>query len=148
MSVHQKLNIILASRVVQKFNLEKIDFTKKCSPKLIFLDEFFFWKNSVDFWHRKLTLKVQFWHFLRPRHYVNLQKTAISFEYSWFLSKNPAFKGPSSKKLHDLTDIKPHTKKWRHQNLSSLLIGRDYVYTTPSLKCKRSQTTIHYVLTI
>ena len=24
----------------------------------------FFWKNSVDFWHRKLTLKVQFWHFL------------------------------------------------------------------------------------
>ena len=28
------------------------------------LKRFFFWKNSVDFWHRKLTLKVQFLHFL------------------------------------------------------------------------------------
>ena len=25
---------------------------------------FVFWKKSVDFWHRKLTFKVQFWHFL------------------------------------------------------------------------------------
>ena len=62
-------------------------------------------KNSVDFWHRKLTLKLQFWHFLRPWHYVNLQNTAIPFEYSWFLSKNLAFYDPSSEKLHDLTDI-------------------------------------------
>ena len=91
--------------MVQKLSLEKNVFNKKCSPKFKFLDEFFFWKNSVDFWHRKLTLKVQFWHFLRPWHYVNLQNTAISFEYSWFLSKNLAFEDPSSKKLHDLTDI-------------------------------------------
>ena len=87
----QKLGLILESKVVQKLSLEKNVFNKKWSPKLIFLDEIFFWKNSVDFWHRKLTLKVQFWHFLRPWHYVNLQNTAISFEYSWFLSKNLAF---------------------------------------------------------
>ena len=87
----QKLGLILESKVVQKLSLEKNVFNKKCSPKLIFLDEIFFWKNSVDFWHRKLTLKVQFWHFLRPWHYVNLQNTAVSFEYSWFLSKNLAF---------------------------------------------------------
>ena len=95
----QKLGLILESKVIQKLSLEKNVFNKKCSPKL----KFFFWKNSVDFWHRKLTLKVQFWHFLRPWHYVNLQNTAISFEYSWFLSKNLAFYDPSSKKLHDLT---------------------------------------------
>ena len=89
----QKLG--LESKVVQKLSL----------PKLIFFDEIFFWKNSVDFWHRKLTLKVQFWHFLRPWRCVNLQNTAISLEYSWFLSKNLAFYDPSSKKLHDVTDI-------------------------------------------
>ena len=77
----QKLGLILESKVVQKLSL----------PKLIFLDEIFFWKNSVDFRHRKLTLKVQFWHFLRPWHYVNLQNTAISFEYCWFLRNNIAF---------------------------------------------------------
>ena len=61
--------------------------------KLIFWNDFFF------MW--KLTLKVWFWHFLRSWRYVNLQNLAISFEYSWFfLSKNP-----SSKKLHNVTDI-------------------------------------------
>ena len=42
MSVHQKLDIILESKVVQKLSLEKNVFTKKWSPKLIFLKEFFF----------------------------------------------------------------------------------------------------------
>ena len=49
MSVRQKLGVILVSKVVQKLSLEKNDFTKKWSPKLIFLDENFFGKNSVDF---------------------------------------------------------------------------------------------------
>ena len=31
---------------------------------MIFLDKCFFWKNSTNFWHPKLTLKVRFWHFL------------------------------------------------------------------------------------
>jgi len=49
MSVHQKLGIILESKVVQKLNLEKNVFTKKWSPKLIFLDGFFLEKNGMIF---------------------------------------------------------------------------------------------------
>ena len=51
MTVCQKLGVILQSKVVQKLSLEKNAFDKKCSPVWIFLDEIFFWKNSVDFWH-------------------------------------------------------------------------------------------------
>ena len=39
--VHQKLGIILENKVVQKLSLEKNVFTKKWSPKLIFLNDFF-----------------------------------------------------------------------------------------------------------
>jgi hypothetical protein len=42
MSVRQKLGVILESKVVQKLSLEKKVFTKKWSPKLIFIDEIFF----------------------------------------------------------------------------------------------------------
>ena len=45
MSVHQKLGIILESKVVQKLSLEKTYFTKKWSPKLIFLNRFFFFEK-------------------------------------------------------------------------------------------------------
>ena len=45
----QKLGLILESKVVQKLSLEKNGFNKKWSPKLIFLDENFFQKNSVGF---------------------------------------------------------------------------------------------------
>ena len=45
MSVHQKLGIILESKVVQKLSLEKNVFNKKWSPKLIFLDEIFFFEK-------------------------------------------------------------------------------------------------------
>ena len=45
-------------------------------------------KDSDDFWHRKLTLKVKFWYFLTAPHYSNFQNLVISFEYSWFLAKN------------------------------------------------------------
>ena len=48
MSVHQKLGIILESKVVQKMSLEK-KITEKWSPKLISLNEIFFKKNLVDF---------------------------------------------------------------------------------------------------
>ena len=40
----QNLGLILESKVVQKLSLEKNGFNKKCSPKLIFLNEFFFEK--------------------------------------------------------------------------------------------------------
>ena len=45
-------------------------------------------KVSDDFLHRKLTLRVKFWHFLTPPHYTNLQNSMISFDYSRFLAKN------------------------------------------------------------
>ena len=47
--VRQKLGMILENKVVQKLELEKKVFHKKWSPKLIFLNEFFFVKSSVDF---------------------------------------------------------------------------------------------------
>ena len=49
MSVHQKLGIILESKVVQKLSLEKNVFTKKLSPKLIVLNNFFFEKIQLIF---------------------------------------------------------------------------------------------------
>jgi hypothetical protein len=61
--VHQKLDMMLENKVVQKLKLEKKICTKKWSSKLIFLNDFFFF-NSVDFVHRKLALKVRFQHFL------------------------------------------------------------------------------------
>ena len=45
----QKLGLILESEVVQKLSLEKNTFNKKCSPKLIFLDEIFFEKIRLIF---------------------------------------------------------------------------------------------------
>ena len=41
-TVRQKLGMILENKVVQKSKLEKNVFYKKWSPKLIFLNEFFF----------------------------------------------------------------------------------------------------------
>ena len=45
MSVHQKLDIILENKVVQKLTIEKNVFSKRWSPKLIFLNEIFFFEN-------------------------------------------------------------------------------------------------------
>ena len=39
MSVHQKLGIILESKVVQKLSLDKKNLNKNWSPKLIFLEQ-------------------------------------------------------------------------------------------------------------
>ena len=38
-------------------------------------------KYFDNFWHKKLTLKVKFWHFLTPPHYTNSQNSIISFGY-------------------------------------------------------------------
>ena len=55
---------------------------------MIFFNEKKNQKDSDDFWHRKLTLKVKFWYFLRAPHYSNFQNLVISFEYSWLLAQN------------------------------------------------------------
>ena len=50
----------------------------------MFLKWFFFWKNLVDFRHRKLTLKVQFWHFLMNHNsWTDLKKRSFEFIDSW-----------------------------------------------------------------
>ena len=49
MPVCQKLGMVLENKVVQKLKLEKKVFYKKWSPKLIFLNEFFFQNFFVDF---------------------------------------------------------------------------------------------------
>ena len=49
MSVHQKLGVILENKVCSsKIESRKNVFTKKLSPKFLFLNEYFFWKNMVD----------------------------------------------------------------------------------------------------
>ena len=60
----QKLGIILENKVVQKVKLENNDFTKKWSPKLIFLNEkkiekiwlIFFPFEYVDSWPKSCFL--------------------------------------------------------------------------------------------
>ena len=48
--VHQKMGMILENKVVQNLELEKNGFYKKWPPKLIFLNDFFFFeKKSFDF---------------------------------------------------------------------------------------------------
>ena len=48
---------------------------KKCDPKLIFFNE----KVSINFWHRELTLKVKFWHFLTPPPFeISTTRSAIT----------------------------------------------------------------------
>ena len=47
--LRQKMGMILESKVVQKLEIEKNVFHKKCSPKLIFLNDFFFLKKFGQF---------------------------------------------------------------------------------------------------
>ena len=56
----QKVSIILENKVIWKLMLSKNVNNKKCAPKLIFFNNE---KSRNDFWHRKLTLKVKFWHY-------------------------------------------------------------------------------------
>jgi hypothetical protein len=54
---------------------------KKCAPKLVFFIEKKIEKDSDDFWHRTLALKVKFWHFLTARYKSKTQNSIISFGY-------------------------------------------------------------------
>ena len=47
MTIRQKLGMILINNVVYKLKLENHVFNEKWSPKLIFINDFFF--NSDDF---------------------------------------------------------------------------------------------------
>ena len=56
-------------------------------------------KNPVYFWHRKLTLKVRFWHFLTTCHSVNSQNKIFSFEDIGFWPKTFLILYPSLENL-------------------------------------------------
>ena len=79
MSVYQKLGIISESKVVKKWVYKKMFLPKK-SLLNWYSKMNFFWKNSVEFWHWKLTLKVWFWHFL-TNHNSSTDSHFFSFEY-------------------------------------------------------------------
>ena len=46
---------------------------------MVFFNEKKVEKDSDDFLHRKLTLKVKFWHFLTARHQSKIQNSKIYF---------------------------------------------------------------------
>ena len=78
----QKLDIILVSKVIWKMMLSKNFNNKRCAPKLIFFNEKKFEKDSNNFWHRKLTLKVKFWHLLtKPQSYIKHWRMSLIEEY-------------------------------------------------------------------
>jgi hypothetical protein len=52
---------------IKKMLSENVN-NKKCAPKLVFFNENKIEKDTDDFSHRKLILKVKFWHFLTARH--------------------------------------------------------------------------------
>ena len=56
------------------------------SIKNVLQNRYFSMKKKIqedpdDFLHRKMTLKVKFWHFLTPPYYTNSQSSIISFGY-------------------------------------------------------------------
>ena len=58
--VRQKLGMILGNKVVQKLKLEKNVFNKKWSPKLIFLNDFFFFEKILSILDIESTLSALF----------------------------------------------------------------------------------------
>ena len=96
---------------------------------MIFFNEKKNQKDSDDFWHRKLTLKVKFWYFLTAPHYSNFQNLVISFEYSWFLAKNLSNFVSLPWKLHNREchnvyfPMVYHTFIWNHVSWHSRVLN-------------------------
>ena len=59
-------------------------------------------KDFNDFWHRKLTLKVKFWHFLTPPPLTQFTKFNNFLWVCWFLGKNLSNFVPLVWKLYNL----------------------------------------------
>ena len=75
-----KIGHYFRKKKISKIMLSKNVNNKKCAPILIFFHE----KNekdSDDFRHRKVTLKVKLRNFLTPPHYANSQNSIICFGY-------------------------------------------------------------------
>ena len=93
---------------------------KICASKLlVFINEKKTEKDSDNFWDRKLTLKVKFWHFLTPPHYTNSQKKIL---VCWFLGKN-------------ISNFVPPAWKLNNPYYHNLLRSKDLAKTSMYLKC-------------
>ena len=79
----QKLGIILENKGISKLMSSKNVNNKKCAPKFIFFNEKKNQKDSNDFWHRKLTLKVKFWHFLTPSYTLVKSSRIYTGQYTF-----------------------------------------------------------------
>jgi hypothetical protein len=77
----KKFGIISENKEIYKLML-----SKNVDNKNVLLNLYSSMKKSQkdldDFGRRKLTLKVKFWHFLKPPNYTYLQNSIISFNYS------------------------------------------------------------------
>ena len=74
---------------------------KKCAPKLIFFNKSKIEKDSDNFWHRKLTLKVKFWHFFDISPLTQFSKFNNFLWVCWFLGKNLSNFVPPTWKLYN-----------------------------------------------
>ena len=113
----QKKGIILVTKWFKNWFYQKMSITKH-----VLLNWYSSMKKtekySNDFWHRKLNLKVKFWHFLTPPHCTNSQNSIISLSYdgSWaknFLILYPPFENSTTRITikckfysHDESDIR------------------------------------------
>ena len=91
---------------VWKLELEKKTFYKTWSPKLIFLNDFFF--NSVIFCHRKMTLIVStiFGTFLGPGVMsICKRMTTVDFWPKTLLFRTQRVRNSMTRSIHDPTDI-------------------------------------------
>jgi hypothetical protein len=74
-------------------NLSKNVFNKSWCPKLIFFNENFFWKDSDNFWHKRLTFKV--WLTFRWT-VIHRQNFLFSFPLSMLIrGQKSCFLGPT-----------------------------------------------------
>ena len=82
-----KIGHILKEKVLQKCYLSWNVLKRSCSTIHIFIHENHFQKNSADFWHRKLTLKIGFLLFVRGQ--KELQGILIKklFDYKLSMGK-------------------------------------------------------------
>ena len=98
LTVRQNLGMILENKVVQKLKLEKNVFYKKWSPKLIFLNEFFFEKIPLIFdienWLWKYDFGT-FWQTGAPR-ILKMQRFPLSMS---ILGQKACILGPTIFKI-------------------------------------------------
>ena len=97
----QKLGIILVINGFKNWFYQKMSITTNVLLNWYSSMKKKIQKDSDDFWHRKLTLKVKFWRFLTARHQSKTQNSIISFGYVDSYAKICLILYPPTWKLHN-----------------------------------------------